>query len=254
MAISLSKPESQSSPQQFSITQVLFFHLLPGVVITLAFIAVAQLTRSLNWPPSLALLLTWLLVGLPVLFGILFYKGRQLNCKSSLEGILLFREPMPKLQYVWLVPVLFIWAAAASTLLFPLGESIFEALFAGWPDWLNLTALAQDPSQYARSALWAVVALSAILNIAVPITEELYFRSYLLPRLPFSPRWSPLLSVVLFSLYHFWLPWDFFGRIMTLLPIVYAVQWKRNVYLSILVHCLLNLTGTVGLAAVVLAS
>jgi membrane protease YdiL (CAAX protease family) len=97
-----------------------------------------------------------------------------------------------------------------------------------------------------------IVALSAVLNIAVPITEELYFRSFLLPRLPVSPRWAPLLSTVLFSLYHLWLPWDIIGRIITLLPVVYVVQWKRNVYVSILVHCLLNLIGTIGLAAVIM--
>lgn len=95
------------------------------------------------------------------------------------------------------------------------------------------------------------MALSAVLNIVVPIIEELYFRSFLLPRLPTSPRWAPLWSAILFSLYHFWLPWDVLGRIIALLPIVYAVQWKRNVYVSILVHCLLNSIGTIGLAVVV---
>lgn len=251
MTITLPQTTTQSPPQRLSIAQVLFLHLVPGIVITVVFILLARLTTPLGWPSSLALLLTWPLVGIPVLLAILFYKGRQLNGKPSLEGILLYRQPLPKRQYLWLVPVLLVWAAAASTLLFPLGEAIHLSLFAAWPDWLNLTSLAQNPTQYSTGVLWVVVALSAVMNIAVPITEELYFRSFLLPRLPFSPRWSPLISAVLFSLYHFWLPWDIIGRIITLLPIVYAVQWKRNVYLSIFVHCLLNLLGTVGLAAVV---
>jgi membrane protease YdiL (CAAX protease family) len=152
------------------------------------------------------------------------------------------------------VLVLLLWTALASTLLFPLGESIRLGLFAGWPEWLNLSSLAQNPTQYSRSILWAIVALSAILNIAVPITEELYFRSFLLPRLSVLPMWAPLVSTILFSLYHFWLPWDNIGRIITLLPVVYVVQWKRNVYVSILVHCLLNSIGTIGLAAVVMGA
>jgi membrane protease YdiL (CAAX protease family) len=102
--------------------------------------------------------------------------------------------------------------------------------------------------------VWAIVALSAVTSVAVPIAEELYFRGYLLPRLPARPAWAPLLSAALFSLYHFWLPWDLLGRIVALLPVVYAVQWKRNVYLSLLVHCLLNTLGTLGLAAVALGS
>jgi membrane protease YdiL (CAAX protease family) len=228
--------------------------LIPGIVITLVFILLARLTAPLGWPPSLALLITWLVAGIPVLAGILFFQGRQRNGTWSLEGILLYRQPLPWQQYAWIVPVLLVWTALASTLLFPLGESVRANLFTIWPDWLDLTALVRNPTQYPTTILWTVVALSAILNIAVPITEELYFRSFLLPRLPASPRWAPLLSTVLFSLYHFWSPWDILGRIITLLPVVYAVQWKRNVYLSILVHCLLNSIGTIGLAAVIMRS
>ena len=144
------------------------------------------------------------------------------------------------------------WTAVSSTLLYLLSEWLRQALFAWTPAWLNLSAFAQNPAGYSSSVVWAIVILSAVLNLAVPITEELYFRSYLLPRLPFGHVWSPLINAALFSLYHFWLPWDFFGRIVALLPVVYAVQWKRNVYLSILVHCLLNTLGTIGLLALIL--
>jgi membrane protease YdiL (CAAX protease family) len=219
----------------------------------LAFVAMAWLAAPLGWPPGLALLLTWLLVGIPVLVAILFYQEGQYKDALSLDDILRYRQPLSWRQYAWLVPVLLVWAALASTLLFPLGESIRLTLFADWPAWLNLSTLAQDPTQYSDAVLWTIVALSAVLNIAVPITEELYFRSFLLPRLPVSPSWAPLLSTVLFSIYHFWQPWEMVGRIVTLLPVVYAVQWKQNVYLSILVHCLLNLLGTIGLAVVIMA-
>jgi membrane protease YdiL (CAAX protease family) len=252
MDIAISQTVAPSSTRRFSLTSILVLHLAPGIAITLAFITLARLAVPLGWPPSLALLLTWLVVGVPILIGILFYHGRQLNGTLSLNGILLYRQPLPWRQYAWLVPILLVWTALASTLLFSLGESLRLSLFAGWPNWLNLSALAQAPTQYSSAILWMIVALSAVLNIAVPITEELYFRSFLLPRLPVSPRWAPLLSTVLFSLYHLWLPWDIIGRIITLLPVVYVVQWKRNVYVSILVHCLLNLIGTIGLAAVIM--
>lgn len=240
------------APPRFALAQTLFFHFVPGVAITLGFVALAWLATPFGWPPSLALLVTWLIIGLPVLIGLLFYQGRQLNGTLSLNGVLLYRQPLPWQQYAWLVPVLLVWAALASSLLFPVGESIRRNLLGAWPKWLNLSTLAQNPSQYPPSMLWTIVILSAVMNIAVPITEELYFRSFLLPRLPASPRWAPLWSAILFSLYHFWLPWDVIGRIITLLPVVYAVQWKRNVYVSILVHCLLNLIGTIGLAAVIM--
>jgi membrane protease YdiL (CAAX protease family) len=91
-----------------------------------------------------------------------------------------------------------------------------------------------------------------VLNIATPITEELYFRGFLLPRMARWGIWAPLISVALFSLYHFWLPWENPTRIIALLPLVYAVQWKRNIYLSIAVHSLLNTIGSIGLLMLVL--
>lgn len=242
----------QPSVQHHTWLQTLLFHFAPGIGLTFAFVVLARLTTPLGWPPSLALLLAWLIIGIPILIGILFYQAHQRNGVLSLNGILLYRQPLPWHQYVWLVTVLLVWSALMSTLFFSLGETIRLKLFTAWPAWLNLSSLAQNPTQYPDSILWTIVALSAMLNIVVPIVEELYFRSFLLPRLPASQRWAPLMSAVLFSLYHFWLPWDVVGRIISLLPVVYVVQWKRNVYVSILVHCLLNLIGTIGLAAVVM--
>ena len=244
----------QSSVQHHTWKQTLLFHLAPGTCITFAFVLLTRLTRPFGWPPSLALLLTWLIIGIPLLIGTLFFQARRHNGTPLLNGILLNRQPLPWWQYVWLVPTLLVWSALASTLLLPFGESLRHSLLSAWPEWLNLSTLAQHPGQYSASILWTIVALSAVLNIAVPITEELYFRSFLLPRLPASPRWAPIWNTVLFSLYHFWLPWDVIGRILALLPVVYVVQWKRNVYVSILVHCLLNLIGTIGLAALVMGA
>jgi uncharacterized protein len=237
---------------RFAWARPVLFHLAPGIGMAVAFAAIAWLVRPLDWPPSLAILLAWALVGVPLLMGTLLHQGRQLNGTWSLHGILLYRTPLPWRQYAWIVPVLLVWAALASTLLYPLAEFLRLNLFAAWPQWLSLSSLVQSPTRYSTSILWTIVALSAVLNLVVPITEELYFRSFLLPRLPVPRRLAPLVSTVLFSLYHFWLPWDFIGRIITLLPVVYVVQWKQNVYVSILVHCILNLMGTVGLALIIM--
>ena len=248
----ISQSTAQSETERHSLLQVILLHLAPGAVIALVFVILARVTAAQGVPASLALLITWLIAGLPLLLGILFYQGYRLNGKLSLQGILLNRQPLPLRQYAWLVPSLLVWTAISSTLLYSFSEALHQVLFAWTPEWVNLSAFAQNPTNYSSTVVWAVVILSAVLNLAVPITEELYFRSYLLPRLPFGRAWSPLANAVLFSFYHFWLPWDFFGRIVALLPVVYAVQWKHNVYLSILVHCLLNSLGTIGLLVLVL--
>ncbi len=72
------------------------------------------------------------------------------------------------------------------------------------------------------------------------LVEELYFRGYLLPRIPASQKWAPLINVVLFSLYQFFPPWQSITRILDLLPVVYVTSRKRSVYVSIFTHCLLN--------------
>lgn len=252
MSAAVAQTKSLPWGERQTLSESLILHFIPGIVITAVFAIVGRLGVQLGWPASLALLITWVIAGIPILLGILFFQGQRWNGRLSLDGILLYREPMSFHQYAWVVPLLLVWTAASSTLLFFAGDSIRQLLFAWWPDWLNLSALAQDPTRYSSSVLWTVVALSAILNIAVPITEELYFRSFLLPRLSHWGGAAPLISTLLFSLYHFWLPWDNLGRIAALLPVVYAVRWKHNVYISIWTHCLLNSIGTVGLVFVVM--
>ncbi len=244
--------ELKAPDEMLAAARLIFLYVAPGIVITAGFVLIARLTASLGWPATLALLLTWPVIGLPLLLGLLFYQGHKLNGRWSLKGVILYRQPLPVRQYAWLVPVLLIWTAVLSTVLFPLADAVRVILFAWWPGWLNLSAFAQGPTRYPTPILWAVVVLSAVLNLVVPVVEELYFRGFLLPLTPGGSRWAPLLNVSLFSLYHFWLPWDFFGRLIALLPVAYVVQWKRNAYISVWVHCLLNSLGTIGLVVLVL--
>lgn len=53
----------------------------------------------------------------------------------------------------------------------------------------------------------------------------------------------PLVNTVLFSLYHFFTPWQNVGRIIALLPTIYARWWKRNIYVSMAVHVLGNVSA-----------
>jgi uncharacterized protein len=100
---------------------------------------------------------------------------------------------------------------------------------------------------YPRQAILVTAICALTLNGVVgPIVEELYFRGHLLPRISRFGRWAPLLNVLFFPFYHFWTPWMFFSRVLLL---VYVVWWKRNIYLGMIAHCLLNLIGTAVLFA-----
>jgi uncharacterized protein len=78
-------------------------------------------------------------------------------------------------------------------------------------------------------------------GIIAPIAEELYFRGFLLPRLDRLGLWAPLLNVVLFAFQHLWTPLGNPGRVLALFPLVYVAWRKRNIYVGIIVHLLLNL-------------
>lgn len=72
------------------------------------------------------------------------------------------------------------------------------------------------------------------------MVEELYFRGYLLPRMEVLGGWAPLLNILLFSLYHFWSPWENAVRLLALTPWVYVTWRTRNLYLAMLIHAIIN--------------
>ncbi|MFW5821271.1 MAG: CPBP family intramembrane glutamic endopeptidase, partial [Bacteroidota bacterium] len=77
--------------------------------------------------------------------------------------------------------------------------------------------------------------------VLIPIIEELYFRGFLLPRMPAgSLVWASVFHSALFALYHTWTPWMFVARTFGVLPLIYAVRKKENIYIGIIAHCILN--------------
>jgi membrane protease YdiL (CAAX protease family) len=164
--------------------------------------------------------------------------------------VVLLREPVPARQVALLIVGLFVWCALAFSLLSRLDRFIAQALFAWFPAWAQPQNALGDPAQYSRGALALTLFLGLALNgVAGPAVEELYFRGYLLPRLPAARWWAPAINSVLFSLYHFFSPWQNVTRLLALLPLIYAVAWKRNLAIGLWTHCLLNTAAMLPLLA-----
>lgn len=233
-----------SEEQRLSLGKALVLHLLPGALITAFVFLTAPALIGLGFPPILSLYLGILLILIPFELGFLFYQGSKRNGHVPLEGIVLFRERLPIWQMVALIVALFTWSGLVFTLL-PMVDTFFvESLFGWFPNWSFPANLLGDSSQYSTGALAVTMVAGFLLNgIAGPVVEELFFRGNLLPRIPASKGWAPLINVLLFSLYHFFSPWQNLTRILAFLPLSYAVAWKRNIYLSIGAHCLLNTAG-----------
>ena len=250
LSISTASQASDRQPvsrvQCLSLWNTIVLHLFPGALITAFFFLTAPVLIRAGFPPILSLYLAILLILIPFELGFLFYQGKKLNGRYSLEGVVLFRERTPIWQMIFLIIVLFVWSGLVFSLLPKLDTFLAQTFFAWFPGWSFPVNLLGNSSQYSKAALSVTIVAGFLLNgIAGPIVEELYFRGYLLPRIPSSKGWAPLINVLLFSLYHFFSPWQNLTRILAFLPLSYAVAWKRNIYISMWAHCLLNTAGMV---------
>lgn len=65
----------------------------------------------MGYPPLLAFILAVLLIDIPFQPGIMYYQGKKLNGRYSLQGIVLYREKTPWLQFIiiFLVGVLLLF-------------------------------------------------------------------------------------------------------------------------------------------------
>lgn len=245
-----------TSERQHSILLSAVLHLLPGVLILVFFLLVAPLLEKSGAPSFLALLLGIAFVLVPFELGFLLFQGKKLHGMYSLKGIVQYREPLSVWQYAALAIPLFGWSGLMMMLVSPpIDNYLIENVFSWLPDWFFIFDFSENMGQYTQSALVLTAVLNIVLNgIVGPIVEELYFRGHLLPRISRLGGWAPLLNILLFSLYHFFTPWQNLGRILAFTPLFYGVWWKRNIYLGIIVHCAGNLVGGVMMLALVLSS
>ena len=66
-------------------------------------------------------------------------------------------------------------------------------------------------------------------------------------------RWAPLVNVSLFLRpYHFWSPCRSSARTSASALTIYAVRWKENIYIGMVVHCTTNTLSVIVVAALVL--
>ncbi len=238
---------------QHSVPRSITLHLLPGALVSLFFVLAGPIMEHWGAPAFLAIILGIGLILIPFELGWLLYEARKRNGTFSLEGIVLYREPMARGKYLALIVpgtvwILFVYLVLAR----PVDQFFIDRFFAWVPAWV-ITGWSSNPDSYAKPILIFAAGLALVLNgIIAPIVEELYFRGYLLPRLSYLGLWGPLLCGVLFSLYHFFTPWENLIRLMVVLPLVYLVTWTRNIYWGMIVHVANNLVAMVLLLLMVL--
>ena len=230
------------APEQHGLLRSALLHLGPGVVLVLFYLLVcAPLMSSIGLPRQAGAVFKVLLGLCPLQFGYLAYLGHKRHGRLSLQGVVGYRRKLPARLLAPLVTGLFLWALLAIALLSRLDEFLLERLF----HWVPISLLPEtDLTQYSTVVLLGThVASLLAIGVLAPVTEELYFRGYLLPRLSWMGHWAPVWNTVLFNLYHLHSPWRFISRTVFTLPAVYAVWRKRSISIGIWWHCLGNILG-----------
>lgn len=229
----------QQTLQKHTPLQSLAYHLVPGVLIGAGYYALAPVVLRAGYPTVMALILTALFILVPVELGLMLRVGKQRSGKLTLQGVVRYRQPLPWHQYLLWAPLIFIASGLIITLLNPVSAAM-EAWFAWIPEPLRLGMGLSDA--FTRSKLIQTYVLHFIFIIFVaPTVEELYFRGFLLPRMPDKLGWAgPVVHSLLFALYHVWSPWMLLARTLALLPLIYVVRWKKNIGLGMAAHWLIN--------------
>jgi membrane protease YdiL (CAAX protease family) len=236
-------PRSPDEVTPHTPSQTVLLHLFPGLCVLGITLAVTPAVIRAGFPPGMGLLLGFLGMGIPIELGLILREARRRNGTFSLRGVLLNREHMPAWQYLAFFVGLFAVALGALALTTPISKYLAEHTFHWLPRYLL-----PDPETAYPAVSGGAMAAFLLLNLLVdgllnPVVEELYFRGYLLPRIPATGWSAPLIGAILFSLQHYWQPYHYVLLILIQVPVVFVVWAKRNLYISILAHAFGNTLG-----------
>ena len=234
-----------TNQKQFSIGKLLLLALLPGALLVTAYIATLGLRDTI--PPFSSFIVLAVFLLMPVLLlTIMRYSKKEYGSysfKSAFKNHV--SMPVGKIILYAIVPAIF--AIAVFTLLGPIENQIMRStMFAKVPEYFYLAHFAESYKNYPNYIIIITMALYLLGNgIFGPIAEELYFRGFLTSHIERFGAWAPVIVSVLFSLYHFFSPWEIVTRIVALLPFAYIAWKKKNIYIGIAVHCFLNTASAI---------
>ena len=224
---------NQQQNEKHTMAQSILLHLFPGILIGGFYFLVRQPFQEFGYPSIFTLVLAVAFVLVPVELGYLLNKGKQKTGRYTLKGIISYRVSIPWWQYIVCVLIVLVMMGVLFTVLKPLDNILIEKIYF----WVPTFESGLD-GNFSKTALIVTYVTMLIFGVIVgPLVEELYFRGYLLARMP--GKYAGLIHSLLFGLYHVWTPWMFLTRTVAMLPLIYAVK-KKNIYIGIIAHVLIN--------------
>jgi len=212
----------ETSIREHSLLKSIVLHLLPGILIGIAYFTLVPVVNEHGFPSIMALTLAGIFVLVPFELGFLLLQ-RRLTSEKLFNGVIKYVQRIPVWQYIVLVPVIFIASGLIFTAL-KFSADYFMPFFSWIPtDMILNSELTKEFTKEKLIITYVGVLLFVVLIL--PIIEEFYFRGYLLPRMPSKLKgWAIIIHSGLFALYHTWSPWQFVIRSLGLLPLIYIVK------------------------------
>ena len=127
-------------PEQLSTPRLLLLFLVPGALMTLAFVLLAPVVERLGFPPIAALLLAIVGVLIPIELGVVLWAGRA---AGSVRAAIPYRVPMRLVTWLWLVPVLILAAFLGFGIHQLIEPWLIGTFFAWLPQWY-VTPISMD--------------------------------------------------------------------------------------------------------------
>lgn len=215
---------------------------VPTTILTLSYLLVGQFV---NIPNILLFCILATVVLIPSQLGMILSVSKKEYGMYSLKSALKEQEKLAIWKIILIAFIFFGIAGLLSVFVAPIENQILApvrtALLGVLPtgfDWTNYEYV----KSFSHSTRVVTCVYYCIFNIIVgPVTEELFFRGYLTSHYKKQNSFTPILIAILFSIYHFWLPFNNIFRVLAFAPIAYVAYKKKNIYISIGSHCLCNL-------------
>jgi membrane protease YdiL (CAAX protease family) len=185
----------------------------------------------------LALLLCIPLVLVPSEVGCLLFEKRKRGLGWSSMIVSRKSGHFSIFSVLPTVAALYALSILGSVMVAPFRSTVLRTGAHWMPSWAIIDGL---PKGISPGTLWLGLVLSGVV---APIVEELYFRGFLLPRIPIAGSWAPVVNAALFSIYHFFSPWNYAAIFVAILPLAYYVRLSGRLAPAIITHCLFNSVG-----------
>jgi uncharacterized protein len=245
---SVPQPPTAREPaeaEQHHLATSVLLHLWPGAALLAFVLATAPFFARFGIPAPFVLFLGIPAVIVPIELGTLLVHARRRTGSWRLSPLTVgYREQLPRRRRRWLVAGLVTWFMVFFLVSTAVVDPFLAERVFGWlPDAVLQFSTFDDGGVEPSTLVTLLLLLTAVVfnGVVGPVVEELYFRGYLLPRISRLGRGAPVLNTVLFSLYHFWTPWQNPARIIGLVPMTWMVWRERSLRIGIATHVIVNL-------------